>query len=244
MKTTLPTFAPKATLTYSDGYRVMVKSYGPAPDGYRWLKVGEKRREGDIYAEGYGKNWKSSLLTTEEISPTAWPVARPITPEPKKAPMPTHTPKTLKYEIVERHNGLVAAKITEQSHRKSKFGKSNDTFGKLSSVDCPQNRIGDYLDKFFVRGGSESRDNDLMLFTDAQFAEFEKEVAAYNAHFAKPAILKTVFFKYNGGSIRGYRKVQVVKEDSTYIEGYDADKGEYRKYLKSKIVGPVDTVKA
>lgn len=142
-----------------------------------------------------------------------------------------------------RQNDLVAVKITEQSHRKSEFGKSNDTFGKLSSVDCPQNRIGDFLDKFFVRGGNESRDNDLMLFTDSQFKEFEKEVAAHNAHFSKPAVLRTVVFKYNGGSVRGYRKVEVILENAEYLEGTDCDKGEYRRYKKDRIVGAIDEIK-
>lgn len=174
--------------------------------------------------------------------------AKPNTPlynlNIKENPMPTHTPKTLKYEVVERQNGFVAAKITEQSHRQINFGAVGDTFGKLSSVTRPQNRIGDFLDKFFVRGDDGERDDNLMLFTDSQFKEFEKEVAAYNSHFATPPILKTVFFEYSAGSVRGYRRVEVIREDETYLEGIDSKKGSYRKFLKSKIVGPVDTVKA
>ena len=157
---------------------------------------------------------------------------------------PAATVKTLKYEVVTRQSDLVAAKITEQSHRGAEFGEGSDNFGNLESCNSPENAIGTYQAKFFVLGNRPTQDNDLMLFTADQFAQFEKEVAAYNAHFSKPKILRTVFFKYNGGSIRGYRRVEVIKEDSTHIEGLDSDNGEYRKYLKSKIVGPVDTVKA
>lgn len=153
---------------------------------------------------------------------------------------PATTVKTLKYKIVTRQNGLVAVQITEQSHRNKEFGESAFYFGKLRSDGSPEVTAS----TFYVRGMGSSADDKPMLFTDSQFEEFEKEVAAYNSHFSKPAILKVVFFEYSAGSVRGYRRVEVVKEDSTYLEGIDSKKGEYRKFLKSKIIGPVDTVKA
>lgn len=156
----------------------------------------------------------------------------------------THETKTLKYELVCRQNGLIAAKITEQSHRNHKFGVSGEDFGKLASSGSPENGMDGSRNRFFVRGIASSMDFQLMLFTAAQFAEFEKEVAAYNAHFSKPAILKTVFFEYSGGSVRGYRRVEVIREDGTYLEGIDSKKGEYRKFLKTKIVGSIDTIKS
>lgn len=153
---------------------------------------------------------------------------------------PATTVKTLKYKIVTRQNGLVAVQITEQSHRGKEFGvgKSNK-FGKLGSMSYPQKES-----YYWVRGDEKGLDDNLLLLAESQFTEFEKEVAAYNSHFSKPPILKTVFFEYSAGSVRGYRRVEVVREDETHLEGIDSKKGSYRKFLKSKILGPVDTVKA
>lgn len=222
-------------------YSYYVDVAGPAPEGYRWLAEHETVQKGDIQALWSGQFDENPSFAYGRTGKGYLPCARPITPEPKKAPMPTHTPKTLKYKIVTRQNGLVAVQITEQSHRYSEFGKDDSNwFGALRSGDYPESKGV----VFYVHGIDGRRDDDPLLLTDSQFKEFEKEVAAYNSHFSKPAILKVVFFEYSAGSVRGYRRVEVVKEDSTYLEGIDSKKGEYRKFLKSKIIGPVDTVKA
>lgn len=236
--TTIPYTGP--SLLHGDDYAANC-SKAVLPDGYRFVKLGETILEGDLVLSFGRGPWDTNhSMIGKVLEEGRWSFIRKVgTPAPVPAPV-----KTLKYEVVARQNGLVAARITEQSHRGAEFGEGSDNFGKLESRNSPENAIGTYRAKFFVLGNRPTQDNDLMLFTADQFEQFEKEVAAYNAHFSKPKILRTVFFKYNGGSIRGYRRVEVIKEDSTHIEGLDSDNGEYRKYLKSKIVGPVDTVKA
>lgn len=134
----------------------------------------------------FGRTTERGFLVAAKPNTPLYDLNAPKTSTPK-TPM-THETKTLKYELVCRQNGLVAAKITEQSHRNHKFGVSGEDFGKLASSGSPENGMDGSRNRFFVRGIAGGMDSQLMLFTAAQFAEFEKEVAAYNAHFSKPVI--------------------------------------------------------
>lgn len=56
MKT--PKFSPKTPFTHSLSYAERVKAYGPAPKGYRWLKVGEEYKKGDPFCDS--ASWRIS----------------------------------------------------------------------------------------------------------------------------------------------------------------------------------------
>jgi len=242
----MPTKPPNPTtrLIYSGTYAASCAALGPAPEGFRYLKDGEKFTPSTDYCLACGTYWEkfsTSLQVGNGRYPCITPV--PVAAKPEK--------RVLKIgRVASRSCGVsvVAAKIVEQSHRNASFSPTGkpDFIAKnglrIASFDEPQ-FDGHKGCTLYVRGTVTKNDDKILLFTEEEFSKVEAAVAEYNAYVAAPKILKTVAFNYLGGSARGYRVVDVSFEDSTHIKGLDKSLNAPRTYLKSKIEGKILEVK-
>lgn len=81
MKT--PEFKPLTQLTFGVSYARNVRQYGPAPKGYRWMKIGETINHGtDLWASGgwrWGHRPQEEVVTSHE-----WPWITPLAPEDRQ----------------------------------------------------------------------------------------------------------------------------------------------------------------
>lgn len=94
----LPEYKPRRPISTSttQSYDAAVKAYGPAPTGYRWLKLGEEIQKDDIYANYM--EWRTASSCGDGVSNYSYPYARKaiateLPASPIFSPKPAATPK-------------------------------------------------------------------------------------------------------------------------------------------------------
>lgn len=98
-----PEFKPRRPLTRDTDYKGNVRQYGPAPKGYRWMKVGEKINNAtDLYAAS-GKVWSVDKFW-KEVNSLEWPWITPLEKVPK-----TDKISLLEAEVAKARAALAAA---------------------------------------------------------------------------------------------------------------------------------------
>lgn len=80
-----------------------------------------------------------------------------------------------------------------------------------------------------------------VIFHDFAGGKTSTKLMDFQGECCKPGDI--VKFQYNGGSGHNYRLVKVKSIDSQYITGDDLEKGEFRKYSRSSVVGKVEVIK-
>ena len=175
----------------------------------------------------------------------------------EKKPMKTQKPR-LKIEEIKFNSTLDKAgtflrinKTTNPNLRAFKivecsgFDKEQEctfngwTFRSLYYVNAPTQNRKNSIDVWGI--GNDK--NAIILVTTEEFNQIKEAIRLMNIEADKPDFIKEVTFVYKNGGSSSRRYLKVVKEDDTHIEGIDADKSEFRKFLKSEIVGEIKEIK-
>lgn len=82
---------------------------------------------------------------------------------------------------------------------------------------------------------------DDLLFHDFAGGKTSDKLKNYQGECCKTGDI--IRFNYNGGTKHDYRLVKVKSIDGTYITGDDLEKQEFRKYLRSSILGKIEVMK-
>lgn len=198
---TLPAYKPQNPIIVFAPYASRVKSYGPAPEGYRWLKVGDEFKEGDIFCDnGEWRVCRCDGTITDGTLTLARPVKKTkIVPSAKRkivalgAEMTDWLSKADAGEIRRRtkgskdsilnHNRLFDAlpwmRSPQDSLDHNYWGERYDGTVKLSDDDK------DYLYSFVVAARAELARRETPPTEDEKLASKIAELETKNAELEK-----------------------------------------------------------
>lgn len=178
MKTKLPIYnGPE--IGYGN-YSLAIKKAGPAPSGWRYLKVGEDIPEGPVIFIHYNvwANGKHAIGRRIHNRDLPWAV-------PVKAEYVGSETDFLRLRILRRDSKKVKFVIDSQRGRGfASFKASNGV--EIYSMSYPEVRDGRTLE-LFVRGGLAISDDNKLTATVSQFNKISVAVHEFNAFKDQPA---------------------------------------------------------
>lgn len=229
MKTPImPEHAPKTHMLCGSSYEENVRQYGTPPKGWRWRKVGEKCKAGDLFV--FPSRFMSICATTAAYE-DYWPVITPV-----------ESSAVLEYEVLYEDQTFTLIKITSFASNPVYFKASNGKFIEESSVSEYHRNMTEGL---FV-GTYGGLDRTVCIPTE-RWPDIKVAIEEFNLKFStlpKPKKPKTVTFNYGGGTYSGFRTVKVEEETPEVLKGIDLADNQFKSYRKDKIVGKILTVKA
>lgn len=178
MEITLPIYnGPK--ITFTDGQKSSRRKAGPAPRGWKYLKVGDRAPKDSIVLTYDG--WRGpDFATGEVIRESSWLRAVPVETEYVGSET-----DFLRLRILTRNSKKVEFAIDSQR------GRGFDTFKASNGVEIDSMCYPEVCDRgileLFVRGSNRDKDNDKLTATVSQFRKISVAVHEFNAFKRQPA---------------------------------------------------------
>lgn len=177
MKVTVPIYSgPK--IEFSDGQKSSRRKAGPAPKGWKYLKVGDVAPPESIVLTNDG--WEGpDFCTGEVIRPNGWLRAVPVETEYVETEYVGSETDFLRLRVLRRDSKKVEFVIDSQR------GRGFDTFKasngvEVDSMSYPEVCVGRILE-LFVRGSNKDKDSDKLTATASQFGKISVAVHEFNA---------------------------------------------------------------